>query len=53
MAYHWTFEKGPLKIREDPQFCEQSTIQYGIIDYGITMDLQKRSYIKPSESCPH
>ena len=22
------------------------------MDYGVTMDLQKKSFIKPAESCP-
>ena len=24
-----------------------------VIDYGVTMDLQKRSFIQPAENCPH
>ena len=49
MSYRWTLRKDPLKLEK---FCEPSTIKYGIIDYGVTMDLQKKSFIEPGESCP-
>ena len=38
MAYRWTFRKDPLKLEK---ICEQSTIKYDMIDYDVTMDLQK------------
>ena len=50
MAYRWTFRKDPLNLEK---FCERSTIKYSIIDYGVTMDLQKKSFIKTGEGCPH
>ena len=50
MAYRWTFRKIPLNLEK---FCEQSTIKYDIIDYGVTMDLQKKPFIKTGESYPH
>ena len=28
-------------------------MKYGIIGYGVTMDLQKKSFIEPGKSCPH
>ena len=33
-------------------FCERSTIKYDIKDYDVTMDLQEKSFIEPTESCP-
>ena len=48
MAYRWNFGKDPLKLEK---FCERSTIKHDIIDYGITVDLQKKSFIKPAKSC--
>ena len=50
MAYRWTFGKDPLNLEK---FCERSTIKYDIIDYGVTMDLQKNSFIGTGETCPH
>ena len=50
MAYRWTFGKDSLNLEK---FCEWSTIKYDIIDYGATMDLQKKSFIETGESCPH
>ena len=50
MAYRWTFRKDPLKLEK---ICERSTIKYDIIDNGVTMNLQKKSFIEPAESCPH
>ena len=50
MAYRWTCGKGPQKLGK---FCEQSTITYDIIDYSLTMDLQRKSFIEPAKSCPH
>ena len=50
MVYRWTFRKDPLKLEK---ICEWSTIKFGIIDYGVTMDLQKKFFIEPAESCPH
>ena len=50
MAYRWTFGKDLLNLEK---FCEQSIIKYDIIDYGVTMDLQKMSFIETAESCPH
>ena len=41
MAYRWTFGNDPLKLEK---FCERSTIKY-IIDYGVTMGLQKSSLL--------
>ena len=49
MAYRWTFGKDPLKLEKS----ERSTIKYDKIDYGVTMDLQKKSFIEPAESRPH
>ena len=28
-------------------------MKYDIIEYGVTMDLQKKSFIERGESCPH
>ena len=39
MAYHWSFGKDPLNLEK---FCERSTIKHDKIDYGVTMDLQKK-----------
>ena len=50
MAYRWTFGKDPLNYRK---FCKRSTIKFDTIDCGVTMDLQKKSFIEPGESCPH
>ena len=50
MAYRWTFGKDPLNLEK---FCEQSTIKYDIIDYGVTMDLQKKSFIETRENYQH
>ena len=50
MAYHWTFGIDPLSLEK---FFEQSTIKYDITDYGITMNLQKKSFIETDESCMH
>ena len=50
MAYRWTFRKDPINFEK---FCEQSTIKHDIIDYGVTVDFQKKSFIKTGESCPH
>ena len=50
MAYRWTFGNDPLNLEK---FCERSTIKYDIIDYGVTMDPQKKSFIETGESCPH
>ena len=33
----------------DPQL---STIKYDIIDYGVKIDFQKKSFIERAESCP-
>ena len=49
MAYHWPLGKDPLNLQK---FCEWSTIKYDIMDYGVTMDLQKKSFIKTGESFP-
>ena len=50
MAYRWTFGKDPQELEK---FREQSTIKYDIIDYGVTMDLQEKSFIETGESCLH
>ena len=50
MAYRWNFGKDSLKLEK---FCERSTINYDTIDYGVIMDLQKKSFIKPGGRCPH
>ena len=50
MTYCWTFGKDPLKW---PKIYEWSTIKYDIVDYGVTMNLQKESFIEPAESCSH
>ena len=49
MAYRWTFGKDPNQRK----CCEHSRIKFDIIDYGVTMDLEKKSFIEPGESCPH
>ena len=50
MAYRWTFGKDPLKLKK---FCVRFTIKYDIVDYDVTMDLQKKSCIlKPVKGCP-
>ena len=50
MAYRWTFGKDNLNLEK---FCERCTVKYDIIDYGVMMDLQKKSFIETGESCPH
>ena len=50
MAYRWTFKKDPLNL---DKFCQRSITKYDIIDYGVAMDLQKKSFIETGESCPH
>ena len=65
MAYRESFGKDPLKLET---FFEQSTIKYDVIDYDVidydvidydvidyvvTMDLRKKSFIEPAESCHH
>ena len=50
MAYRWTFKKDPLKLEK---ICEGSTIKYDIIDYGVTKDMEKKSFIEPAEGCSH
>ena len=50
MTYRWTFKKDPLKLE---RIYERSTVKYDIIGYGVTMDLQKKSFIVPAKSCPH
>ena len=47
MAYSWTFGKDLLNL---DKFCERSTIKYDIIEYGVTMDLQKNSFIETGET---
>ena len=32
---------------------ERSAIKYHITDYGVMMDLQKKTFIEPAESWPH
>ena len=49
MAYRWTFRKNHLKLKT---FCGQSTTKYNVIGYDVRMDLQKKSFIEPAESCP-
>ena len=41
----WNLGKDPLKRDE------RSTIKYNRIEYGVTMDLQKMSFIEAGESC--
>ena len=50
MGYRWNFGKEPVKLEK---FCEWSTIKYDIISYFVTIDLQKRFFIKPAKSWPH
>ena len=50
MEYRWTFGKGSLNLGK---LCERSTINYDVIDYGVTMDLQKKAFIETGESSPH
>ena len=50
MAYCCTFGKDAMNLEK---FCEGSTVKYDIIDYGVTMNLQKKSFIETGESCPH
>ena len=38
MTYRWTFGKDPLNLEK---FCEQSTIKYDIIDYGVQWFFRK------------
>ena len=49
MAYRWTFKKDPLKLEK---ICGQSRIKYDIVDYGVTMELQRKSFVEPSEIWP-
>ena len=42
--------KRSSKIRED--FASDPQLN-DIIEYGVMMDLQKKSFIEPAESCPH
>ena len=46
---------GPLEkiLLNKRTFCKRSTIIYDMIDYGVTVDLQKKSLIEPTKSCPH
>ena len=46
MAYRWTFRKDLLK---EDKFCERSTIKFDIIDCGVTVDIQKKSFIEHGE----
>ena len=32
---------------------ERPTVRYDIVEYGVTMDLQKKSFIELAKSCPH
>ena len=50
MAYRWTFGKDPLNLEK---LCERTTVKYDIINYGVKMDLQKKSFIETGESCLH
>ena len=50
MVYRWTFGKDLLNLEK---FCERFTIKYDTIDYGVTMDLHKKSFIETGESCLH
>ena len=50
MASRWAFGKDSLNSEK---FCEWFTIKYDIIDYGVTMDLQKKSRNETGESYPH
>ena len=45
---------GPLEniLKNQRKFGKRSTIKYDIIDYGVTMDLRKKSFVEPTESCP-
>ena len=44
MTYRWIFGKDRLQLEK---ICERPTIKYDKID------LQKKSFIEPVESCPH
>ena len=43
------FRRRSSKIKEN--FV--SDPQLNMIDYGVMMDLQKKSFTEPGESCPH
>ena len=40
----------PLDLEKN---CERLIIKYDILNYGVTMDLQKKSFIESGESCRH
>ena len=48
MSYRWTLGKDSQKL--DKKFCEQSAINYVTVDYDVTVDRQKKSFIKPGKS---
>ena len=47
---NYDLQKRSSKIRED--FVSDTQLN-DIIDYDVTMDLQKKSFIGPAESCSH
>ena len=48
MSYRWTLGKDSQEL--DKTFCEPSAINYVTVDYGVTVDRQKKSFIKSVES---
>ena len=51
MVYRWTFRKNSLKLEKI--LWENPQLKYNIIDYGVILDLQKKSFTEPADSCPH
>ena len=47
---NYDLQKRSHKIRED--FVSDTQLNH-IIDYDVTMDLQKKYFIEPAESCSH
>ena len=37
----------------DYDVIDYDVIDYDVIDYVVTMDLRKKSFIEPAESCHH
>ena len=50
MSYRWTFRKDLLELEKN---LWGIPIKYDITDYGIKMELQKKSFNERVESCTH
>ena len=49
MAYRWTFGKDSLKLEK----ILWAIHNYNTINYGVTMNLQKKLFSEPGKSFPH